>query len=86
MLAAWLPAVSIPAAEPSPRLNVLLIIADDLNNDLGCYGNPVVNGTATSPRERVEGGLARLIDRLVHGRYGKEARGITRSVAFAHRS
>lgn len=24
------------------RLNVLLIISDDLNNDLGCYGNPVV--------------------------------------------
>jgi len=26
----------------SPRLNVLYIISDDLNNDLGCYGNPVV--------------------------------------------
>lgn len=25
-----------------PRLNVLLIVADDLRNDLGCYGHPLV--------------------------------------------
>lgn len=30
---------AVPAA---PRLNVLHIVADDLNNDLGCYGHPVV--------------------------------------------
>lgn len=38
----WLLTTSLPAAEDSPRWNVLFIIADDLNNDLGCYGNPVV--------------------------------------------
>src|SRR6476620_11854823 len=32
---------SVRADVPS-RPNVLLIIADDLNNDLGCYGNPDV--------------------------------------------
>ncbi len=31
------------ATEPAPpRFNVLYIISDDLNNSLGCYGNPVV--------------------------------------------
>lgn len=29
------------AADKSPP-NILMIIADDLNNDLGCYGNPIV--------------------------------------------
>jgi uncharacterized sulfatase len=34
---------SLRAAEPSPpRLNVLYIVADDLNNDLGCYGHPII--------------------------------------------
>jgi len=32
----------LPAAEPATRWNVLFIIADDLNNDLGCYGNTIV--------------------------------------------
>ena len=30
------------AAAPGTRPNVLLIFADDLNNDLGCYGHSVV--------------------------------------------
>jgi uncharacterized sulfatase len=32
----------LAAAEPATRWNVLFIIADDLNNDLGCYGNTIV--------------------------------------------
>jgi len=40
--AACLLATTLPAAEPAPRLNVLFIVADDLNNDLGCYGSPIV--------------------------------------------
>ena len=31
-----------PATRPAARTNVLLIIVDDLNTSLGCYGNPVV--------------------------------------------
>lgn len=31
---------AIPAQEASPRKNVLFIISDDLNNFLGCYGDP----------------------------------------------
>src|SRR5262245_54034575 len=31
-----------PQAKSSPRLNVLLIVCDDLNTHLGCYGDPVV--------------------------------------------
>lgn len=34
--------VSAFSADHDPRLNVLLIIADDLNNDLGTYGHPIV--------------------------------------------
>jgi arylsulfatase A-like enzyme len=34
--------VSAFCADHDPRSNVLLIIADDLNNDLGTYGHPIV--------------------------------------------
>jgi arylsulfatase A-like enzyme len=34
--------ISAFSADNDPRLNVLLIIADDLNNDLGTYGHPTV--------------------------------------------
>jgi iduronate 2-sulfatase len=38
-----LAAASNAAAQPAvPRPNVLLIMADDLNNDLGTYGHPIV--------------------------------------------
>src|SRR4051812_21358328 len=29
-------------AEPARKPNVLFLVCDDLNNDLGCYGNPDV--------------------------------------------
>lgn len=33
---------SSASAAPAPRLNVLFLMADDLNNSLGCYGHPLV--------------------------------------------
>jgi iduronate 2-sulfatase len=33
--------MSVQAQSPPPRLNVLFLIADDLNNDLGAYGSTV---------------------------------------------
>lgn len=34
--------VSAPAAAADNKQNVLLIVTDDCNNDLGCYGHPLV--------------------------------------------
>lgn len=42
LLAAAPLARSAPAAEAAERLNVLFLIADDLNCDLGCYGHRMV--------------------------------------------
>ncbi|MEO6243986.1 MAG: sulfatase [Opitutaceae bacterium] len=34
--------ISVHAAAPAPKLNVLFIVADDLRTSLGCYGDPQV--------------------------------------------
>lgn len=34
--------LGIASAAPATRLNVLFIAVDDMNNDLGCYGSPIV--------------------------------------------
>ena len=33
---------ALAAEAAAPRLNVLYVLSDDLNNNLGCYGHPVV--------------------------------------------
>jgi iduronate 2-sulfatase len=38
----FLVSISIKAENSSPNLNVLLLIADDQNTQLGCYGNSIV--------------------------------------------
>jgi len=42
LLALPLLALTVLAADPAPRWNVLHLVSDDLRNALGCYGNPVV--------------------------------------------
>jgi len=36
------PLAPLYAAESPKQMNVLFIPSDDLNNDLACYGNPLV--------------------------------------------
>jgi len=42
MLVCLFSSVSVAAAQENKRPNVLFLIADDLNCDLGCYGDPLV--------------------------------------------
>src|SRR5262245_28684712 len=37
-----LSAAPAPAQQTPAKLNVVFIVCDDLNNNLGCYGHPVV--------------------------------------------
>ena len=37
---------SVASEAATPRVNVILICADDLNTDLGCYGHPLVKSPA----------------------------------------
>jgi len=42
-IAVWIGVAQPAAAQPAARrANVLLIMADDLNNDFGTYGHPLV--------------------------------------------
>ncbi len=49
-------------AAPAPKLNVLFLIADDLNCDLGCYGAP---GLKTPPHRRLGGARGALRARVL---------------------
>lgn len=40
LAAALLPLASLPAAEPAARPNIILVVAEDMSADLGCYGAP----------------------------------------------
>ena len=35
-------ALAVPAGAAQKKLNVLFVVVDDMNNDLACYGHPLV--------------------------------------------